>query len=82
MRVYDYECTHCALVQERFVLGPNTRTVKCRGCAHDAKRLICAPMFRLPGDDPAGFPTAYDKWGKDHERGAKLAAKKNEGYNE
>jgi hypothetical protein len=39
--------------------------------------MICAPRFKLPGDDPAGFPTAYRKWGNDQMKRVKEAAKKN-----
>lgn len=77
MRVYDYCCTECGTVDEHFVSSSEVRTVSCRQCGGEAKRQVCTPTFKLPGNDPSGFPTAYQKWGDDHERRAKEAAKKN-----
>jgi len=78
MRVYDYRCTECDTVKECFVSSSEVHSVICQ-CGHTALREVCSPPFKLPGNDPAGFPTAYAKWGKDHEQGAARAAKKNEG---
>ena len=63
--------------EERFVKNSEVHTVECGECGLEANRMICSPSFKLPGNDPHGFPTAYQKWGDDHVRRAKEAAKNN-----
>lgn len=69
MRVlYDYRCHSC---DTRFEALENrgTNTVSCKVCSAPAHRVLTVPNFRLNGADP-GFPTAYDRWARDHEKGA------------
>jgi len=43
-------------------------TLECHSCADVATKVRSVPNFQLPGNDPAGFPTAYDKWNKKREQ--------------
>lgn len=42
--------------------------VRCKECDSKAQRKRAVPKFHLNGAD-AGFPTAHDRWARDHERG-------------
>jgi DNA-directed RNA polymerase subunit RPC12/RpoP len=67
MRVLnDYICNDCNQIEEHF-LENETPTVTCRQCGGLAKKKRSIPNFSLPGNDPAGFPTAADKWVKKRE---------------
>ncbi len=77
MRVYDFRCIACDSINEHFVANSNITIVTCRDCGADSHRMICTPSFHLPGDDPAGFPTAYEKWGNNQIKRVKAAEKKN-----
>jgi len=81
MRVYDYKCGVCLHVAEHFVKDDTVRTHVCGQCGGEARRMIPRPRFHLDGCDPA-YPTAYDRWGKDHERMAKEANRKVEEHGE
>ena len=61
----DFECTECGLVFERLNDSRDT-TIVCE-CGGVANKLISRMNFKLPGTDP-GYPGAYDKWARDHER--------------
>ena len=68
MRVFnDFRCTSCD-VRDEYFLENSAQTVTCRHCGSEAKKAATAPMFKLPGNDPAGFPTAYDQWAKKREQ--------------
>lgn len=74
MRVLnDFECTHCGAVNEYFV-DNQENTVTCIDCGALATKVRSVPNFMLPGNDPAGFPTAADKWVKKREQ--KMAQEK------
>lgn len=73
MRVLnDYECPE-GHKKEYFVENLTT-TVKCIDCGKEATKVRSVPNFSLPGNDPAGFPTAYDQWAK--KRDQKIAQEK------
>jgi len=63
--LYSFGCddghVHDKLVER------GTPHVQCDTCNLEAKRLITPIRFRCDGTDP-GFPDAYDKWGRDHEK--------------
>lgn len=65
MKVYDYKCNKCHTVTEKFVRDSTVSTIECAICGGTADRQVCTPRFKLDGHDPAGFPTAYDRWTKD-----------------
>ncbi len=67
MRVLnDYQCDLCGHKEELFLENAITDT-PCLECGGNAKKLRAIPNFSLPGNDPAGFPTAADKWVKKRE---------------
>jgi Zn ribbon nucleic-acid-binding protein len=68
MRVLnDYLCDHCGRMDEHFVEN-HIKTVECLDCGNVATKVRSVPNFQLPGNDPAGFPTAADKWVKKREQ--------------
>ena len=68
MRVLnDYLCSACGAVNEHFV-DNEVLTVDCLDCQSPATKVRAVPNFMLPGNDPAGFPTAADKWVKKREQ--------------
>ena len=69
----DYRCVQCGTTREYFVEN-SEKTVDCQGCGGTATKVRSVPNFTLPGNDPAGFPTAYDQWNKKREQ--KIAQEK------
>ena len=68
MRVLnDYYCPKCGATHEHFV-DNEVLTVDCLDCQSPATKVRAVPNFMLPGNDPAGFPTAADKWVKKREQ--------------
>lgn len=63
----DFLCAQCGTQKEHFV-DNFVQTVKCQNCSGVASKVRSVPNFRLPGNDPAGFPTAADKWVKRREQ--------------
>lgn len=68
MRVFDFECRN-GHKHEHFV--PNeANEVTCKDCGEVARKVVCAPAFKLEGWSGA-FPGAAMKWERDHELRAK-----------
>lgn len=68
MRVLeDFKCPDGHLFES--LVNRGTQSVRCKECDNTAQRQRSVPNFQLNGADP-GYPTAYDKWAKDHEKGA------------
>jgi hypothetical protein len=64
MRVLnDFHCPTCNTTLEYFADNLST-TVDCLYCTKEAVKVQRAPNFSLPGNDPAGFPTAHANWEK------------------
>ena len=63
----DYACESCGTQAEHFVEN-SVQTLKCLECEGVATKVRSVPNFMLPGNDPAGFPTAADKWVKKREQ--------------
>lgn len=63
----DFRCDNCGTTKELF-LDNNTHHVDCLDCGGVAEKVRSVPNFVLPGNDPAGFPTAADKWVKKREQ--------------
>lgn len=67
MILYDFRCEEHGIFER---LAPSgAKVAECTECGKLGQRVVTAPKFRLDGTDPA-FPTAWDKWGRDHERSA------------
>lgn len=64
--IFDYHCSFCGEKFERFVKSSDKDSIECPDCHKLAKRVVSPPHFKLDGTDPA-FPTAYDRWAKQHE---------------
>lgn len=72
MRVLnDFRCQSCGNLDESLE-NRETTSISCKVCGGPAQRVLTAPVFHLDGSDP-GYPTAYDKWAKDHEKAAKIS---------
>lgn len=72
--IYEYKCDDCGSVRQKLVPMSERRVDQaCSQCGGIAKFIISASPFHLDGTDP-GFPGAYDKWAREHEKaGAKNA---------
>lgn len=67
MRVLnDFLCDHCGIAEEHFLENDQLKCT-CLHCGGVARKQRAVPHFQLPGNDKAGFPTAYDKWTKKRE---------------
>ena len=69
-RLYDYKCSD-GHVSEHYVYD-DVREVDCPVCGAAAKRIITPINFHLDGTS-GHFPTATDKWIRDHERGGRTS---------
>lgn len=67
--LYDFECVKCNTVVERLVES-DVRVQDCPECKGTMYRKISPVRSKLDGTDP-GFPDAYDKWARVHEKAAK-----------
>lgn len=79
MRVFDYQCNN-EHVKEVFahVAAPS---ITCSVCGETALRMVSSPRFKLDGIT-GSFPTASDKWARDHKQAAEVANKKHLAHNE
>lgn len=68
MICYDFRCSD-GHVTEAFV-KTEVRTIRCE-CGLEASRIISPANFLLDGSDRA-YPTAHDKWVREHERHGKI----------
>lgn len=67
MILYDFECSECGTVEERLVDSAVVEA-PCPNCqVFMMARKISTPVVKLDGTDP-GFPDAYDKWARQHEK--------------
>jgi hypothetical protein len=70
--LFDFECDTCDVISEQFVTS-NVHNISCTFCiAGEMHRVISGTSFKLDGTDPA-YPTAYDKWAKQHEKAGGLS---------
>jgi hypothetical protein len=68
IRVFDFRCENGHLFED--FVEQDVTTSRC-GCGANARKVIAQVNFALDGTDP-GFPTAWDRWKKDHENAAKV----------
>lgn len=65
MPMYEHKCEDCNNISEALIkMDKRFETRVCPLCKGKAHLIISAPMLKLPFNDPAGFPTSYDKWAK------------------
>lgn len=67
-RLYDFRCPN-GHVTEHFV-DAESKHVRCN-CGEEANRIISPINFALNGAD-SGWPTAHDRWVREHERAGKI----------
>jgi hypothetical protein len=60
--IRDFRCGE-GHTTERFVENHVTMT-PCQECNLQATKIVSGTSFQLPGNDPAGFPTAHAAWEK------------------
>lgn len=63
--LYDFECSNKH--RQEVLVARDTPSIPCNVCQEVASRMITPIRFKCDGTDP-GFPDAYDKWGRDHEK--------------
>lgn len=68
-KLFDFKCQSCFYIWEDMA-DSSTDFRKCKKCGQIAQPVISACNFKLDGTDP-GFPTAYERWGRSHERAAR-----------
>ena len=63
--LFDFRCTECGDVHEKFVES-SVKSLVCE-CGGTMTRLITPVRFSLEGHS-GHFPTAADKWARQHEK--------------
>jgi putative FmdB family regulatory protein len=71
--LFDFECCDCSYASEELVKS-SVHTLPCPECGGALVRQISPVRSRLDGTDP-GFPDAYDKWARDHEKAGRALPK-------
>lgn len=66
----DFLCPTCNEMFESFV-DNTVRLTTCPDCGNQSKVVYHTMNFKLDGLDP-GFPGAYDKWARNHEKASKV----------
>lgn len=66
--IKDFSC-ECGNEFEEMV-DNTVKHTKCPVCQSEAN-MVYSLNFKLDGTDP-GYPTAYERWARSHERGGKL----------
>jgi hypothetical protein len=69
MKIFDIKCQSCFYTWED-VAKSVTDIFKCKKCGQLAQPVLSGCNFSCDGTDP-GFPTAYERWAKSHERKAR-----------
>lgn len=62
--IFDFRCPDGHITED--VVHKDTDNIPCE-CGKIATRIISGTSFSLPGNDD-GFPTAHEKWAREHER--------------
>lgn len=68
IRIFDFKCENGHITEDFVEDGVDY--IDCSECASQARKVISPVSFHLPGTDP-GYPTAWDKWSKDHKKHGK-----------
>ena len=79
MPIYDYKCQECGHSFEGMAtIKDRTKLKECPACGVEAGKHIITPVsFHLPGHS-YDYPTAADKWTREHERAGARGKKKEE----
>ena len=70
--IFDFRCSNGHTNEKN--TSSDTRSISCPECGAEAVRIISCKSVKLPGWDP-GYPGAYDKWARDHEKAAQKKRK-------
>jgi hypothetical protein len=65
--LYDFRCKNGHITEE--LVKADTPSIRCE-CGEEATRTITPVRFTLDGTDP-GYPTAHERWVREHERAGK-----------
>ena len=68
MPIYDYECSKCGEVQERYA-GVDTNHLKCRKCGGNSKRIISAAGVYMGNDDAPWLKSVREVVGNETREG-------------
>lgn len=75
IRAFDFQCSEGH--QQEYFVHSGVEHVECKVCGERAYRLISTPNIKLDGITGA-FPTAMDKWARNHKQAAAVANAKYE----
>lgn len=73
LRYFDFQCAKEHVTEH--LVDSEVTVVECPHCRNDASRLISTPRIKLEGITGA-FPTAADRWARNHEEATRVAYKK------
>lgn len=71
--LYDFKCDSCGRIAESLV-SRDVDEIDCWHCKGTAHRIISPIQFNLEGVS-GDFPTAADKWARQHEQAGKANSK-------
>lgn len=75
MPIYEYLCPQGHVTESWAKVADRHNPATCH-CGEEAKFKISCPMVACDGTDP-GFPDAYDKWARQHEKKGREPEKEN-----
>jgi hypothetical protein len=71
--MYDFACGHGHSFEK--LVRQDETTVPCIVCNNPSSRKLATPTINLEGWS-LSFPTAADRWARNHEEAAKIASKR------
>lgn len=71
--LYDFQCVRHDVFEA--LVDPETVTLPCPICNNPSSRKLAAPTIGLEGWS-LSFPTAADRWARNHIEAAKIASKR------
>ena len=72
-RIFEFLCSDNHLSEA--YIDDSERTIQCKECGKDARRIVSKPMMKLEGIT-GDYPTAYDAWERKHAEKLKEERKK------
>lgn len=67
MPIYEYQCPEGHITEAVSSIKDRKKSIACKACNSEAHFIVSATPFHLNGAD-LGFPTAADKWAREHEK--------------